>query len=61
MLPSLIPVSKELGSEGLLLVAMKGKLPMIGSRRGPGGNFGGFLVPLYIRCAIKTTKMKLNT
>ena len=42
-----MPVKRELGSEALLFTTIYGKLPTIGNRGGPGGNFLGFLVLLY--------------
>ena len=58
--PFLIPDNKDLGSDLLLLTKTYGKLPIIGSRGGPGGKFGGFSVPLYAIYAIKTTKKTIN-
>ena len=58
--PFLIPVKKDLGSDFLLLIKIYGKLPIIGSRGGPGGKLGGFSVPLYAIYVIKTTKKTIN-
>ena len=58
--PFLIPVKKDLGSDFLLLIKIYGKLPIIGSRGGPGGKFGGLSVPLYVTYAIKSTKSTIN-
>ena len=45
-IPFLIPVKRDLGSDGALWAAMYGKLPTTGNLGGPGGNRFGFLVPL---------------
>ena len=58
--PFLIPDNKDLGSDFLLLIKTYGKLPIIGSRGGPGGKFGGFSVPLYVIYVINTTNRTIN-
>ena len=44
--PCMIPVINDGGSDGSLFDMMYGRLPMIGKRGGPGGNFLGFCVAL---------------